>query len=144
MIGYKLYSSVIMVGLLVGGMILPTKAVAAPPNIIVFIADDVAWKNFGCYGNDAIRTPNIDALAAGGLKFDNAFLTVAQCSPSRISILSGRYPHATGAEDLHMPLLEGDGIVPGYLKEAGYYSGHMKKTHYGKFSNAQFYWYTKD
>lgn len=116
---------------------------AAPPNVVVFIADDVAWKDFGCYGNDAIRTPHIDALAAGGLKFENAFLTVAQCSPSRISILSGRYPHATGAEDLHMPLLPGDGIVPGYLKEAGYFSGHMRKTHYGKHANAQFDWYDK-
>ncbi len=118
-------------------------ALAAPPNIIVFLADDVDWKDFGCYGNDAIRTPNIDALATRGLKFENAFLTVAQCSPTRISILTGRYPHATGAEDLHMPLAEGKKIVPSHLKEAGYYSGHMKKTHYGKFASQQFDWYDK-
>ena len=118
-------------------------ATAAPPNIIVFLADDVDWKDFGCYGNDAIRTPNIDALAKRGLKFENAFLTVAQCSPTRISILTGRYPHATGAEDLHMPLPEGMKIIPTHLKEAGYFSGHMKKTHYGKFGSQQFDWYDK-
>ena len=112
-----------------------------PPNIVFFVADDVGWKDFGCYGNDVIRTPNIDALATRGLKFENAFLTAAQCSPSRISMLTGRYPHATGAEDLHMPLLEGDKILPSFLKEAGYFSGHMKKKHYGEFAEAQFDWY---
>ncbi len=131
-----------LIGAGVLGGIAPT-ASAVPPNIVVFLADDVGWKDIGCYGNDVVRTPNIDSLAERGLKFDRAFLTVSQCSPSRISILTGQYPHATGAEDLHMPLPEGSKILPSHLKEAGYFSGHMKKTHYGKFASRQFDWYEK-
>lgn len=114
------------------------------PNMIVFVADDAGWRDSGAYGNEVIQTPNIDQLAHGGLQFDNAFLTTAQCSPSRISILSGLYPHATGAEDLHMPLPEGTRILPGYLGDEGYFTGHMRKTHYGPHANAQFDWYSED
>ncbi|MDX1636899.1 MAG: sulfatase [Balneolaceae bacterium] len=115
--------------------------ITEPPNIIIFVADDAGWRDFGTYGNDAIQTPNIDALARDGLQFEQAFLTTAQCSPSRISILTGRYPHATGAEDLHMPLPEGTRILPDYLGDMGYFTGHMQKTHYGPHAEAQFDWY---
>ena len=113
------------------------------PNILVFLADDVSWKDFGCYGNDAIRTPNIDALAEQGLRFTHAFLTTSSCSPTRISVLTGKYPHATGAEDLHMPLPAEERIVPSYLREHGYFTGHMRKTHYGPNGMKQFDWYSK-
>ena len=56
--------------------------VTAQPNVIVFIADDVSWNDYGCYGNPGVRTPNIDALAANGIKFTNAYLTASSCSPS--------------------------------------------------------------
>ena len=114
---------------------------ASQPNLLVFIADDAGWDDFGAYGNEGVQTPNIDRLAAEGLKVERAFLTIAQCSPSRISILSGLYPHQTGAEDLHMPLPEGKRLAPSYLGEAGYASGHMRKTHYGERGEAQFDWY---
>ena len=114
---------------------------AALPNLLVFIADDAGWDDFGAYGNKGIQTPNIDRLAAEGLTVERAFLTIAQCSPSRISILTGLYPHQTGAEDLHMPLPEDKRLVPSYLSEAGYASGHMRKTHYGPNGEAQFDWY---
>lgn len=114
------------------------------PNILIFAADDAGWRDSGAYGNEVIQTPNIDALAEGGLLFDNAFLTTPQCSPSRISVLTSLYPHATGAEDLHMPLPEGIKTLPGYLSESGYYTGHMLKTHYGPNADAQFDWYSKN
>ena len=76
----------------------------ARPNIVVFVADDLGWRDSGPYGNTAIGTPHIDALARSGLLVKRAFGTTPQCGPSRISILSGRYPHATRAEDLHTPL----------------------------------------
>ena len=76
----------------------------ARPNIVVLVADDLGWRDSGPYGNTAIGTPHIDALARSGLLVKRAFVTTPQCSPSRISILSGRYPHATRAEDLHTPL----------------------------------------
>lgn len=115
-----------------------------PPNILVFLADDVDAKDYGCYGNDSIRTPNIDALAASGLRCDNAFLTTSQCSPTRISVLTGKYPHATGAEDLHTPLPKDQTFVSTYLKDRDYFCGHMLKTHYGPNGNDQFDWYSKN
>merc|ERR1711991_733700 len=59
------------------------------PNILILVADDAGWEDFGCYGNEFVKTPNLDRLAANGKVADNAFLTIAQCSPSRISILTG-------------------------------------------------------
>ncbi|MFP6658405.1 MAG: sulfatase-like hydrolase/transferase, partial [Pirellulales bacterium] len=60
------------------------------PNVILFIADDVSWNDYGCYGNAAARTPNIDRLAKSGIKFTQAYLTASSCSPSRSSIITGR------------------------------------------------------
>lgn len=117
---------------------------ARRPSILVLLADDVDWKDYGCYGNDRIHTPNIDALASNGLRFTHAFLTTSSCSPTRISVLTGKYPHATGAEDLHMPVPEGQMFVSSYLKAQGYFTGHMQKTHYGPKGNAQFDWYSKN
>jgi len=114
------------------------------PNIIIFVADDASWRDYGAYGNDVIKTPNIDLLAEGGMLFENAFLTTPQCSPSRISILTGLHPHATGAEDLHMPLPDDMTILPGYLSEKNYFNGHMQKTHYGPNADEQFDWYSPD
>ena len=114
------------------------------PNILVFIADDASSRDFGVYGNEIVKTPNIDQLGKDGLLFESVFLTTPQCSPSRISVLTGLYPHATGAEDLHMPLPEGMTILPGYLEEKGYFSGHMYKTHYGPNADAQFDWYSEN
>ncbi len=118
-------------------------AAGGKPNILVLIADDAGARHFGCYGNTAIKTPHIDRLAANGVTADKAILTTPQCSPSRISILTGLYPHATGAEDLHMPLPNGVDMVPNHLRRAGYFTGHMQKTHYGPNGEAQFNWYDK-
>jgi len=111
------------------------------PNILVFIGDDLGQRDYGCYGNKGIRTPQIDALAKAGMLFHQAFLTTSSCSPSRISILTGRYPHQTGAEDLHMRLPADQIFVSSLLREAGYFTGHMFKTHYGPNGNRQFDWY---
>ena len=113
------------------------------PNFLILIADD-AGMDFGCYGNSAIKTPHVDKLAKDGLIFESAFLTSPQCSPSRISILTGKYPHTTRTEDLHTPLPEGQMFVTAYLRDAGYFTGHTKKTHYGPNGNSQFDWYSQD
>ena len=111
------------------------------PNIIVLVADDLGWRDTGVYGNRYIRTPNIDRLARSGLRVQFAFGTSPQCSPSRISMLTGKYAHATGTEDLHTPLPEGERILPSYLKDLGYFTGHMLKTHFGPNGERQFQWY---
>ena len=125
----------------VGGAVFGSKANERRPNILVFVADDAGARHFGCYGNGSIRTPNIDRLSEEGLMAGKAMLTTSQCSPSRISILTGRYPHATGAEDLHMPMPGRYTTVAGHLREAGYFTGHMQKAHEGPHSDRQFGWY---
>ncbi|SCD21858.1 Arylsulfatase A or related enzyme [Proteiniphilum saccharofermentans] len=113
------------------------KPSASPPNILVFIADD-AGMDFGCYGNPAIKTPNIDRLATKGIRFKNAYVTSPQSSPSRTSMMTGMFAHTIGTEDLHTPLKEGIKIIPFYFSEAGYYTGSMLKTHWGLEGDKQF------
>jgi arylsulfatase A-like enzyme len=104
----------------------------APPNIVLIIADDMNWNDCGAYGHPSIRTPNIDSMAKDGLKFNHAYLTVSSCSPSRSSIITGKYPHNTGAEQLHWPLPAGSETFAGQLKEAGYYTAAAGKWHLGE------------
>jgi N-sulfoglucosamine sulfohydrolase len=112
------------------------------PNIVVLVADDLGWRDLGVYGNRGIRTPNIDRLAGSGLRVAHAFGTSPQCSPSRISTLTGKYSHATLTEDLHTPLPEGERILPSYLRAQGYFTGMMAKTHLGLNGERQFQWYS--
>jgi N-sulfoglucosamine sulfohydrolase len=104
------------------------------PNIIFIIGDDISAEDIGAYGNKAIRTPNIDRLAKNGLQFNNLFLTASSCSPSRTSILTGRYPHNTGAAELHTPLPKHLTYFPEVLKNSGYYSALAGKWHEGENS----------
>lgn len=101
------------------------------PNIIFIIADDISWDDIGCYGNPYVRTPHIDQVAADGIRFDQVYLTTSSCSPSRNSILSGRYPHNTGAAELHTPLPQEQIPFPLLLKESGYYTVQAGKSHFG-------------
>ena len=109
----------------------PAGAADERPNLLFFIADDLAWDDLGAYGHPHIRTPNIDRLAAEGLRFDRAFLTCSSCSPSRSSIITGRYPHSTGAEALHWPLPAEQVTFVERLKQAGYHTAQAGKWHLG-------------
>ncbi len=99
------------------------------PNAILLIADDVSDEDLGCYGHPNVKTPNIDKLAAEGLRFTNAFLTISSCSPSRCSIITGRYPHNTGAPELHTRLPDSQIRFPELLRKAGYYTALSGKNH---------------
>jgi len=72
----------------------PARAAARPgsPNVIFILIDDMGWRDLGCYGNTFHETPHIDQLAAGGMKFTSAYAACPVCSPTRASILTGRYP----------------------------------------------------
>ena len=105
------------------------KAGSEKPNFVFFIADDVSQVDFGCYGHPSIKTPHIDSLAAAGMRFDNAYLTTSSCSPSRCSIITGRYPHNTGAPELHVKLPAKQIRFPELLREAGYYTVLSGKNH---------------
>lgn len=108
------------------------KKVENRPNVVILIADDISRDDFGCYGHPVIQTPNIDQLANKGIKFTNTFLTTSSCSPSRTSIITGRYPHNTGACELHAPLPKNQIAFPLLLKNAGYYTAQAGKWHFGK------------
>ena len=108
------------------------------PNIVLFIGDDISVDDFGCYGHPTIRTPNVDKLAQSGVRFTNAYLTTSQCSPTRCSLITGRYPHNTGAPELHMDLPEGQRMFPQELKEAGYYCAQAGKWHLGEYAKQAF------
>ena len=111
----------------------PSEDVPPPsqPHIVFIIADDVGWDDLGIYGNKQISTPNLDQLAAEGMRFDQAFLTTSSCSPSRTSILSGLYPHNTDAEQLSWPLPADKPSFVRELKKAGYWTGLAGKYHMG-------------
>jgi N-sulfoglucosamine sulfohydrolase len=103
----------------------------ARPNFVILIADDMGWEDCGAYGNRAVRTPNIDGLARQGMRFDRAILTCSSCSPSRASIMTGRYPHNTDAEQLHWPLPRTQVTFVEKLKASGYWTAAAGKWHVG-------------
>lgn len=109
----------------------PKDSLMDRPNIIVIIADDMNWDDCGAYGHPNIRTPNIDKLAKAGMRFDHAYLTTSSCSPSRASIITGRYPHNTGAEQLHWAMPAGTNTFVEQLKASGYFTAAAGKWHMG-------------
>jgi N-sulfoglucosamine sulfohydrolase len=103
---------------------------AERPNVILIIGDDISWDDFGCYGSAAARTPHIDRLARNGIQCLNAFLTASSCSPSRSSIVTGRYPHNNGAaSELHRPIASNIVRFPALLRASGYYTVLSGKNH---------------
>ncbi|NNE93752.1 MAG: sulfatase [Verrucomicrobiales bacterium] len=103
----------------------------APPNIVLIIADDLNWDDSTPYGHKTISTPNLQRMADEGMRFDNAFVTISSCSPSRASIITGRYPTNTGADELHWPVPAEQVTFVEKLKEAGYWTGAAGKWHLG-------------
>lgn len=115
-----------------------SKAAGERPNMVLIIGDDISVGDHGVYGHPRIRTPNVDRLAAGGLRFTNAYLTSPQCSPTRCSVITGRYPHNTGAPELHMGLPEGQVMFPELLRRSGYHTAAMGKWHLGAYAKRAF------
>ncbi|MEY3393774.1 MAG: hypothetical protein RL346_10 [Verrucomicrobiota bacterium] len=102
---------------------------AERPNFIFFITDDISFDDIGPYGNRFVKTPHLDRMADEGLVFEQAYLTTSSCSPSRCSMITGRYPHNTGAPELHMPLPTDQVTFIQQLKEAGYHTFLSGKNH---------------
>ena len=113
-----------------------TQVQSAPPNVIYILADDMGFSDIGCYGGE-IDTPNLDALAKGGLRFTQ-FYNTARCCPTRAALLTGLYPHQAGIghmmEDRQMEGYRGNlnkqcVTIAEALKPAGYKSYAVGKWH---------------
>jgi arylsulfatase A-like enzyme len=102
------------------------------PNIILIIGDDQAWDDGSVYGHPHLKLPGQERLAREGMRFDRAFVTSSSCSPSRSSIITGRYPHNTDAEQLHWPIPEGTLTFVELLRSSGYWTAAAGKWHLGE------------
>lgn len=90
------------------------------PNIVLYLTDDHGVDFVGCYGNTAVRTPNIDRLAGEGMKFNSVFAASPTCSPSRAAIFTGLWPQRNGTMGNHTDCRPGIKSLPAYLKPLGY------------------------
>ena len=90
-------SLLLLNGPLSAGVVAAQQESPKPPNIILVLADDQGFRDSGAYGNEDVKTPNIDRLASEGLAFDLAFTATAMCAPTRQQLYTGLYPVNSGA-----------------------------------------------
>ena len=112
-----------------GGLAGGGAAAKKRPNIIFLLTDDQRWDTMGCTGNPIIQTPHMDAMAKGGVRFTNAFVTTSICACSRASIFSGQWVSRHGIKDFATPFSP-DALAQTYpmqLRRAGYRTGFIGK-----------------
>ena len=114
--------------ILMGGLFFTVPANAAEkPNIIVIMADDLGYGDVGCYGAKPknLKTPHIDKLAAGGIRFTSGYCSASTCTPTRFSFLTGKYAFRQAGTGIAPPngpavIKPGPETLPSLLKKAGY------------------------
>ena len=142
---------VLSLALVVPGSLAGSAQTAEParkPNLIFILADDLGWGDLGCYGNQRIKTPNLDRLARQGTLFTQFYVNGSVCSPSRCAFMTGQYParHRIHGHYATPELSSKRGMshwldpnlpnVAALLKSAGYRTAHFGKWHLGHGSNA--------
>ena len=100
------------------------------PNVLLVMADQLRKDTIGAYGNSVIKTPNLDSLAEGGVKFENCWVQHAACMPSRACIFTGRYPMSHGVRSNGVPLSERETTLAHVFAKNGYRTGGAGKFHF--------------
>ena len=112
-------------------LVLGRKPDARPRNVVIVLTDDHRYDLLGVMGHPFVETPHMDSVARNGALFRNAFVTTALCSPSRASMLTGRYAHRHRVVDNNNPIPPGTTFFPQYLQRAGYATAFVGKWHMG-------------
>jgi len=117
------------VGALPKDSISPRPEPSRPPNVVFILSDDHRWDYMGNMGHPFVETPNLDRLAAEGVRFNNAFVVTSVCSPSRASFLTGLRPERHGVFNNFTPWNQQNRSFFEYLKQAGYSTAFIGKWH---------------
>jgi arylsulfatase A len=142
-------SKVCVLLIAVGFASAPAVAADRPPNVVLFLVDDLGWRDLGCYGSGFYETPHIDRFAKESVRFTQAYAACHVCSPTRASIMTGKYPARLqmtdwlpGRRDFPFQKLKNAAIrqqlpveettIAAALKEHGYATGHFGKWHLGE------------
>jgi len=121
-----------------------TSTLLAAPNVVIIYADDLGYGDLGCYGHPTIRTPNLDRMAAEGMRFTQFYSAAEVCTPSRAALMTGRYPVRSGMAHTQIRVLRNKSTgglpheevtVAELLKGQGYTTGIIGKWHLGVWSN---------
>ncbi len=128
--------------ILLSSLALASSSFAAKPNIIFLLSDDHSYPFLSCYGDQNVKTPTLDQLAAEGMKFHRFFTTAPQCVPSRASLLTGRSPVAARITRFSAPLAKDEITFPELLRsQAGYFTGICGRSYHldgsGKHSGSE-------
>ena len=117
-------------GLAVGGLASAAAKNARRPNIILFVSDDHGVEDSGAYGDEVVRTPNIDRLAREGMRLTGAFAGSPLCSPSRCVLETGLMPFRNGGHKFGAPIRPDVRTMPMFFRELGYHTAHVGKFHH--------------
>jgi arylsulfatase A-like enzyme len=104
------------------------------PNLILVMADDMGWGQTSDRGHPFLKTPNLDAMAANGLRFERFYAGAPNCSPTRATVMTGRTNDRTGVQDHGYPMRLQERTIAQALRDAGYATGHFGKWHLNGFS----------
>lgn len=102
---------------------------SAQPNVVVVFTDQQRWDTVGCYGSPLDLTPNLDAAAREGVRFQNAFTCQPVCAPARASLQTGKYATSTGVFRNGLPIQESERTLAHHFRDAGYEVGYVGKWH---------------